>query len=122
MRKRAVVPILVMLLAACAAPSGPTDYARTASADDRWSVGVSDPVYSTLAECEDDPSVELAVLSADMPSSRLGFRLKAGASEADALRVADCVAPLLSSGELGQGACKCSNGCGLRPPVVGLGL
>lgn len=100
MRKRAVVPILVMLLAACAAPSGIPDYARTASAGDRWSVGVSYPVYSSLAACEDDPSVELAVLSADMPSSRLGFRLKAGASEADALRVADCVAPLLTSGEL----------------------
>jgi hypothetical protein len=100
MKKRAVAPILVMLLAACAAPSGPTDYARTASTDDRWGVGVSYPVYSSLAECEDDPSVELAVRSADMPSSRLGFRLKAGASEADALRVADCVAPLLSSGQL----------------------
>ncbi|MGY4543632.1 hypothetical protein ACVWY0_003572 [Arthrobacter sp. UYNi723] len=100
MRKRALAPVLVMLLAACVAPSDPTDYPRTASADDRWGVGVSYPVYSSLAGCEDEPSVELAVQSADMPSSKLGFRLKAGASEADALRVADCVAALLSRGEL----------------------
>ena len=53
MRKRSVAPTLVMLLAACAAPSGPTDYARTVSAGDRWGVGVSYPVYSSLAECED---------------------------------------------------------------------
>lgn len=100
MRKLALAPVLVMLLAACAASSSPTDYPRTAFADDRWGVGVSFPVYSSLGGCEDDPSVESAVQSADMPSSRLGFRLKAGASEADAVRVADCVVPLLSSGEL----------------------
>jgi len=89
-----------VLLAACAAPFGPTEYPRIASADDRWGVAVTYPVFSSLAECEDDPSVESAVQSADMPSSRLGIRLKAGASETDAIRIADCVAPLLSSGEL----------------------
>lgn len=101
MGKQPLAPMLVVaLLAACAAPSGPADYPRTASTDDRWSVGVSYPVFSSLDKCEDDPSVEIAVQSADMPTSRLGFRLKSGASEADALRVADCVAAFLSSGEL----------------------
>lgn len=100
MRKRALAPVLIVLLGTCAAPSGPTDYPRTASGDDRWGVGVSYPIYSSLAGCEDDPSVESAVQSADMPSSRLAFRLVSGASEADAIRVADCVSPLLSSGEL----------------------
>ena len=101
MRKRALAQILVVvMLAACATPSGSPDYPRTASTDDRWSVGVSYPVYSSLDKCEDDPSVDLAVQSADMPSSRLGFRLAEGATEADALRVADCVAAFLDSGEL----------------------
>ena len=100
MRKMLLMPALVLLLASCAAPSDPRDYPRIASADDRWGVGVTDTIFASLAECEDDPSVESAVQSADMPSSRLGFRLKAGASEADAVRIADCVAPLLSSGEL----------------------
>ncbi|CAM3151285.1 hypothetical protein PSET11_00220 [Arthrobacter ulcerisalmonis] len=100
MRKKFLTPILVLLLASCAAPSDSTDYPSIASADDRWGVGVTDPVFVSLAECEDDPSVESAVQSADMPSSRLGFRLKAGASETDAVRIADCVAPLLSNGEL----------------------
>ena len=99
MGKPGLAPMLVVaLLAACA--SGPADYSRTTSTDDRWSVGVSYPVYSSLDKCEDDPSVEIAVQSADMPTSRLGFRLQSGASEADALRVADCVAMFLSSGEL----------------------
>jgi|SRR6478752_1719465 len=99
MRKRALIPLLVVLLAACAPPA-PGDYPRTASADDRWSVGVSFPVYESLAACEADASVETAVISADMPASRLGIRPRAGASEADALRVADCVREAISSGEL----------------------
>lgn len=100
MRIRDLSPLLVVWLAACAAPSDSANYARTASADDRWGVGVSFPVYSSLAACDDDLSVESAVQSADMPSSRLGFRLTAEASEADALRVADCVATALNSGEI----------------------
>lgn len=100
MKKRALAPLLVVLLAACAEPSGTTEYSRIASADDRWGVGVTYPVFSSLAECEDDPSVESAVQSADMPASRLSIRLKAGASETDAIRIANCVAALLSSGEL----------------------
>ena len=100
MRKRFLTPALILLLASCAATSDPKDYPRIASADDRWGVGVADPVFASLAECEDDPSVESAMQSGDLPSSRLGFRLKAGASETDAVRVADCVARLLSGGEL----------------------
>jgi hypothetical protein len=100
MRNQLSVLLAGVLLVACAAPSGTGDYPRTASADDRWGVGVSFPVYSSLNGCDEDPSVESAVQSADMPTSRLGFRLKAGASEADALRVADCVVAALSSGDL----------------------
>lgn len=98
--KRALAPALVMLLGACSAPPDPGKYTRTASTDDRWNVAVSYPAYSSLAGCDDDPNVESAVQSADMPSSKLGIRLKAGSSEADALRIADCVAAALSSGEL----------------------
>ena len=100
MRKKFLIPLVILLLASCATPSDSSDYPRIASTDDRWGVGVTDPVFESLAECDDDPSVESAVQSADMPSSRLGFRLKAGASETDAVRIADCLAPLLSSGEL----------------------
>lgn len=100
MRKQLLVLSAGLLLVACAEPSGKGDYPRTASADDRWGVAVSFPVYPSLNGCDADPSVESAAQSADNPSSRLGFRLKAGASEADALRVADCVAAVLSSGDL----------------------
>ncbi len=99
MRKSGLTPFLVVLLAACA-PAAPADYPRAASADDRWGVGVSFPVYESLDHCEDDPSVEKSVMTADMPTSRLGIRLDAGSAEVDAVRVANCVEHALSSGKV----------------------
>lgn len=67
MRKQIITPLLVVLLAACA----PADYPRAASADGRWSFAVGFPVYESLDTCDDDPSVESAIMSADMPTSHL---------------------------------------------------
>jgi hypothetical protein len=103
MRGLVLILSLLFLLPACAASPQPNEYMRTISADDRWSVGVEHPVFATSAAgtaCEDDLSVETAVQSADMPSSHVGFRLIAGASEADALRVAACLEESLSSGTI----------------------
>jgi hypothetical protein len=99
MRKSILTPFFVVLLAACA-PSAPADYPRAASADDRWGVGVSFPVYESLEHCDDDPSVEKSLTTADMPTSRLGIRLNAGSAEVDAVRVANCVDQALSSGKV----------------------
>lgn len=100
MRKQIFAPLLVVLLAACA-PAAPADYPRAASADGRWSVAVGFPVYESLDTCADDPSVESAITSADMPTSHLAVRLHAGSSEADAVRVAECVDhALITSGEI----------------------
>lgn len=99
MRKSRLIPFLVVLLSACA-PAAPAAYPRAPSVDDRWGVSVSFPVYESLDHCEDDPSVEKAVITADMPPSRLGIRLNAGSSEVDALRVANCVDQALSSGKV----------------------
>ena len=104
MRGLVLILSLLFLLPACAASPQPGEYMRTTSADDRWSVGVEHPVFATpaagTAACEEDPSVETAVQSADMPSSHIGFRLIAGASEEDALRVAGCLEDSLSSGTI----------------------
>jgi hypothetical protein len=99
MRKQMFTALLVVLLAACA-PVAPADYPRVALADGRWGVAVSFPVYEFLDTCEDDPSVESAIISADMPTSHLAVRLHAGSSEADAVRVAECVDHALTSGEI----------------------
>lgn len=102
MRHLVLISSLLLLLSACAAPQ-PSEYVRTISAGDRWGVGAEYPVFATTAAgipCEDDPSVEIAVESADLPTSHLGFRLIAGASEADALRVAACLEEALSSGKI----------------------
>jgi hypothetical protein len=97
MRKQTFTPLLVVMLAACAAS---VDYPRAASADDRWGVAVSFPVFESMDTCEDDPSVESAVMSADMPASHLAVRLNRGSSEADAMRVAECVDQKLSGGDI----------------------
>lgn len=97
MRKQIFIPLFVVILAACAPPG---DYPRAASADDRWNIAVSFPIYESLNACEDDPSVERALVSADMPTSHLAVRLNAGSSEADAMRVAECVEQALTSGAI----------------------
>lgn len=75
-------------------------YDRISGEDDRWGVGVLHPRFEGSNTCHEDPSVDLAVQSADMPSSRLGIRLSDGSTEADALRIAECLARELSSGEI----------------------
>lgn len=99
MRISGLTPFLAVLLAACAT-AAPAGYPRVASADDRWGVGVSFLVYESLEHCEDDPSVENALVTADLPTSHLGIRLNAGSSEVDAVRVASCVGQALSSGKV----------------------
>ena len=99
MRKLTLLAALVMLLAACASqPSA--SFERSVSEDDRWGVGANSPKYSSIENCEKDPSVETSLLSADMPPSRLGLRLAPGATEADALRVAKCLDDALTSGTI----------------------
>lgn len=100
MRRLALVSVLVIVLGACASPGQPSKYERSISEDTRWGVGAYHPVYTSLEACETDPSVETAVLSADAPPSRLGLRLVQDASEADALRVAECLEAALSAGDI----------------------
>ncbi len=67
-------------------------YDRVVGRSGAWGVSVVKPRVDSLGECQDDPSVESAVLSMDMPSSGYGLRLVPGSAETDALRVADCLA------------------------------
>lgn len=91
--------ILALLLAGCA--GSPSDqYHRSTGQDESWGVGATHPRYDSLRPCDEDPSVEIAVLSDDMPTSRLGMRLLPGSTEEDALRVADCLAITLTGGEI----------------------
>ena len=81
---------LAILLAGCAGPSG--GYQRVDGGSDAWGVSVADPRVDSLGDCHEDPRVETAALSADMPSSGYGLRLVPEATETDALRLADCLA------------------------------
>ncbi|WP_167043847.1 hypothetical protein [Salinibacterium sp. ZJ454] len=75
-------------------------YERETGEDTSWGVGATDPRYESLSPCSEDPSIETAVQSADLPSSRLGMRLVPGSTEADALRIADCLAIALTGGQI----------------------
>lgn len=98
---RMIALLGALLLAGCAA-AGPSanSYQRSTSHDGSWNVGAIHPRYDTLAACEEDPSVERALVTADLPSSRLGIKLLPGSTEEDAVRVADCLAETLTSGEI----------------------
>lgn len=99
--------VLTAVLTGCASVSEPEQapvssgsYARETGEDTSWSVGATDPRYESLSPCSEDLSIETSVQSADMPSSRLGMRLVPGSTEADALRIADCLATALTSGKV----------------------
>ena len=96
---RLIFPVLALLLASCAGP--PSDrYHRSASHDGSWNVGATHPRYESLSPCDHDPSVETAVVSADLPPSHLALRLLPAATEEDAVRVADCLRLALTGGEI----------------------
>jgi hypothetical protein len=94
-----IASVLALLLAACA--GSPSDsFRRTSSSDSSWNVGATHPRYDTLSPCDKDPSVESAVISNDLPASQLGIRLLPGSREKDAIRIAQCLARTLTSGEI----------------------
>lgn len=65
-----------------------------------WSVGVSDPRFSGDERCDGDPSVDTAVMTADLPASGYGITLRTDATEDDALRIAGCLRDALTSGAI----------------------
>ena len=92
-------PPLLFTLVACAQPAG--DIRMGPARGDAWSVTVGDPVDLTnTSACEGDPSVAYGVITADLPPSHLGLTLTPDATEADALRIAECLRSALQSGEI----------------------
>lgn len=65
-----------------------------------WSVGVSDPRFAGDERCDGDPSVDIAVMTADLPTSGYGITLFADATEDDAQRIAGCLRDALTSGTI----------------------
>jgi hypothetical protein len=94
-----MLPLLAVLLVGCDG-SPASRYERVSGEGASWGVGASKPRFESLDPCDKDPSVETSSLSADMPSSALGIRLLPGSTEADALRIADCLSKALASGEI----------------------
>lgn len=104
-RRRRAVPILIataliLMITGCAL--GPSRSLPTVQpgTTDRWTVSVSQPRFHGDETCSSDASVDNAILSADMPASRLGITLKAGSLEEDAVRVAECLLGVLQGGEI----------------------
>lgn len=95
-------PTLVAALALTGCASGPAQPLPSLQpgTTDRWTVTVSQPRFRSDERCGSDPSVDNAVLSADLPSSGLGITFKPGASEDDAVRVAECLQGALESGDI----------------------
>lgn len=97
------MPVLAMMLTACSGV-GSNAYDRVPGDGEFWSVGVADPRFDSRNSCLEDPSILTSVQSADLPSSRLGIELVSGATEEDAVRIADCLSAALVSGEISIGS------------------
>lgn len=97
----ATVVTLLLVTTGCSALIQPSMLATETGESDRWVVAVSQPRFDGEELCGQDPSVESAVVSADLPSSNYGIRLKSEATEVDATRIAECLQDALVSGEIG---------------------
>ncbi|SDD28987.1 hypothetical protein SAMN05216410_3122 [Sanguibacter gelidistatuariae] len=90
-----------LVVAACAiAGCSSVSISVVDGSSDTWTVAVADPRFGSEDTCSNDPSVERAFSTADLPSSRLGISLVPGATEDDAHRVATCLQDVLDSGNV----------------------
>lgn len=113
--------VIVALLTSCTAPpqpsaepprptptvSGSTVSSSTVTVEylavgtsPTWQVSVLNPSSVPPQACAEDESVELSLMSADMPSSHVNYSLDADATEDDARRVAACMEASLTSGAI----------------------
>jgi hypothetical protein len=96
----AAVLLPVMTITGCGASLPGYGYERSVGEGEFWWVGAIDPRFTSVDGCTNDAEVSESIQSLDMPSSRLSLRLVLGATEDDALRIADCLATELSSGKI----------------------
>jgi hypothetical protein len=89
-----------MMVTGCNASVTSYGYERSVGEGEFWWVGAIDPRYESVDACTDDPRVSLALQSADMPLSRLSLKLEPGATEDHAMKLADCLAANLTSGDI----------------------
>lgn len=89
---------LAMTLASCA--QAPDEVSPATGTSDRWLVGVSGPRSGGIDQCMEDPIIEEAIASANLPSTHLSIRLREAAKEEDAKRIADCLRRGLTSGDV----------------------
>ena len=94
-----VLPLALVNTASCdAAADG---ISITPGSSDRWSISVLGPRDgASTDDCFEDPLIEEAIQSANLPSIHLGIKLLETAAQEDAERIADCFRERLSSGEV----------------------
>lgn len=113
---KAILPLIALLalMTACGTVAAPVESqpspepsARGATIDlldaatgDVWQVAVLRPSPIPPGACAEDAAVDTAVMTADLPASRVGYTLLAGSTETDAMRVAECVQQGIESGEI----------------------
>jgi hypothetical protein len=90
--------LLTLALGSCA--QIPKDVNIATGTADRWLVGVSGPRSGGIDGCLEDPIIEEAIESANLPSTHLGIKLRESAKEEDARRIADCLKRGLKSGDV----------------------
>ncbi len=90
---------MILALGGCAGPVE-SEYDRVVGGTDAWAVGATYPRADSLGDCHNDPSVKMAVMSMDMPSSSYVLQLVPESSESDALCLAACLAAARTSNNI----------------------
>jgi hypothetical protein len=100
MNRRWVIGISLLTLALGSCAQVPNEVNIATGISDRWLVGVSGPRSGEIDRCVEDPIIEEAIESANLPSTSLGLKLQEAAKEEDAKRIADGLRRGLNSGDV----------------------
>lgn len=92
------IGVLPIALGSCAVSPGDADI--TSGTSDRWIIGVTGPRSGVIDPCMEDPIIEEAIASANLPSTHLSIKLRKAGKKEDADRIADCLRQGLKSGDI----------------------
>jgi hypothetical protein len=92
--------LLPLVLVACG--ETPNEATTSSAPPGRWHVSVLGPRENdaSIEHCLEDPLIEEAIQSANLPSTHLSIKLLETATQKEAERIADCLRAIAGSGEV----------------------
>ncbi|GAA3270986.1 hypothetical protein AAU01_13420 [Paenarthrobacter aurescens] len=101
-RTRHLMGLALLPLALVSCGEVPSEETISSDPSGRWHVSVLGPRESdaSIEHCLEDPLIDEAIQSANLPSTHLSIRLLETATQKEAERIADCLRANVGSGKV----------------------